>query len=223
MPTDQTRPRWASRVRPDGIARLYAKDAQGIYDEDLIEEVGGRLYDRCHSIILVNQAMAGLVSCPACAHDIPHDGHDTTALRCARCSWHMTWGEYRQTFRGKKLYGGAIDALCRQFIDQFDAARSPRDKMIAIDRLIHTFHHQLTQHPTAPAGKNLIFGNVQEVVQFLNQLTYGPNSTPELRQTKAAYDNTLSRSWAGGVPPQSWSDAWAKAHRKPAPRSGHVQ
>lgn len=99
----------------------------------------------------------------------------------------------------------------RRFIEQYDAGRSPGAKMIAIDQLLHTFHHQLTEHPTAPAAKNLLFGNVREIVGFLNGLTYGKATTPELRQTKSVYDETLARSWAGGVTPQQWRRRWHKA------------
>ncbi|MBI5289694.1 MAG: hypothetical protein HY873_12045, partial [Chloroflexi bacterium] len=41
---------WARRVKPEVIRRLYTRDAKGIVDEELIDEVGYAMYARCHSI-----------------------------------------------------------------------------------------------------------------------------------------------------------------------------
>lgn len=199
---------WSSRVRPEAIARLYALDATGVHDESLINDVGSRLAARCRSILKVNRAMrAKIVSCPGCQRDLSHDGAAECVIRCDACGWRTTWGAYRKTFSNKKLYAGSVDVTLREFVERFEAASSPQEKMIAIDRLIHTFHHQLTQNPTSPAAKNLIFGNVQEMVAFLNNLTHGDASTAQLRAMRAQYEQTLKRSWAGGVAPKRWDNS----------------
>lgn len=48
------------------IRRLYETDAKGIYDGDLIDEVGYGLLARCESFIRANRARAGEVPCPEC-------------------------------------------------------------------------------------------------------------------------------------------------------------
>ena len=48
--------RWASRVNPATIRRLYETDARGIVDEDLIDEVGFALYARCQSILCASDS-----------------------------------------------------------------------------------------------------------------------------------------------------------------------
>ncbi len=43
--------------------------------------------------------------------------------------------------------------------------------MLAIDRLLHTFHHELTA-PTRPAGVNVVEGTLEDVLDFLHALTH---------------------------------------------------
>lgn len=50
----------------------------------------------------------------------------------------------------------------------------------------------LRQNPYAANGANLIEGSHDTVVAFLDALTYGEASTPELRQTHAAWRRTAS-------------------------------
>jgi hypothetical protein len=55
--------------------------------------------------------------------------------------------------------------------------------MLTIDRLIHAFHYSLRQQPdlpTRPVGVNLIAGKVTDVVLFLDELTYGDRTPPEV-------------------------------------------
>ena len=44
-------PRWAPRVRRSKIRRLYETDALGIYDDELIDDVGYALLARCRSFL----------------------------------------------------------------------------------------------------------------------------------------------------------------------------
>jgi hypothetical protein len=51
--------------------------------------------------------------------------------------------------------------------------------MLLIDRLIHGFHiYFKDESPTRTTAVNLIEGNYHEVVDFLDQLTYGSTGTP---------------------------------------------
>ena len=53
---------WSPRVGPQKILRLYQTDAQGIVDEDLIDEVGHGLLARCESIRIVSDAYKGRIT-----------------------------------------------------------------------------------------------------------------------------------------------------------------
>jgi len=200
--------RWAQPVRPDKVGRLYQTDARGITDEALIDDVGCALFLRCRSICAVTDAVRGRVACPRCACVIVRARTGNSALsraerlRCAGCGWHATWERYRQTFHGQQMYGaGGMEAF-ETFLMRFEQARTAREKLFAIDRLIHSFHYNLsagakTPAPSRPAAANLLEGSLAEVVGFLDRLSHGDAATPEMRATRAAYESLLPNTWAG--------------------------
>ena len=73
--TSNRLPRWAPRVARRKIRQLYESDARGIYDLDLIHEVGYSLLARCESFITANRARAGDLPCPECGRDRPGGRH----------------------------------------------------------------------------------------------------------------------------------------------------
>jgi DNA-binding XRE family transcriptional regulator len=170
--------RWAPRVPPHLIRRLYETDARGIVDGEQIDAVGYALYARCRSILRATEAHAGRVTCPRCEATVERREPFTRrrqVLRCDACGWATTWGAYFATYHRRLLRGGsAVDAF-GEFAERFPAAQTPQARMLAIDRLLHSFHHQLTG-PTRPAGVNLIEGSLAEVLAFLDDLTYGPEA-----------------------------------------------
>ena len=190
--------RWSPRVKKSWIRRLYENDARGIYVEDLINEVGYALYLRSESILTVTDAMSGQVACPRCARQrkktlIPHK-HGEELLKCLECGWQVSWSNYHQTFQHKQLYGGGAVEAFRTYVKEFDRAQTPREKLLAIDRVIHEFHYSLQdqkENPHRPAGVNLIEGQAKDVVAFLDRITYGDNSTPETHETLAKWRTGL--------------------------------
>jgi len=112
-----TLPQWAPRVPQHKIRRLYELDAQGIYDDELIQEVGYALRARCQGFIEACEAWAGCARCPICGAQIPHSGDKAEVLRCDACDWSLTWGAYFKTFQHKQLSGAEpVLALFREFI-----------------------------------------------------------------------------------------------------------
>jgi predicted RNA-binding Zn-ribbon protein involved in translation (DUF1610 family) len=186
-------PVWAPRVKPHLICRLYDTDAQGIYDNELLEKVGWGLYARCESFILAMQAVQGKARCPACGAVIVHSFKAKEILHCQACGWECAWKDYYQTIRNQQLNGGPeVVDLFQGFVDQFPKAKSPQEKMLLIDQLIHGFHHFLGSGRTRrPAGINLIDGSLEFVMQFLDQLACGPGSSPVLRQTQADWQEKI--------------------------------
>jgi hypothetical protein len=107
----------------------------------------------------------------------------------------VPWAGYLKTYQDKHLHGGGAIALFESFIKQFGAARSPREKMLAIDRLIHTFHWELVQNPGRTVATNLIYAkNKREILTFLDTLTYGQGSTRGLRESKKEWEDKLELS-----------------------------
>jgi hypothetical protein len=176
---------WGQRVPKWKLRRLYESDAQGLLDEDLLNDVGYTLLERCRDILKVASAQHGQVPCPRCERlgqaaliPVPRVKGDPRdrLLTCPVCGWQITWGEYHLSYKRKQLNpGGATDTFAA-FAAEFPQARTPQAKMAAIDRLIHEFHYSfqpLPDIPTRPVGVNLIEGHLEDVIAFLNELTIG--------------------------------------------------
>ena len=193
MPSSEPPVRWAPRVRQDTIRRLYQLDARGILDEELIDKVGFALYSRCRSILHVSDAMTGRVHCPRCDAIIQRR-NDTAdqILRCSACGWETLWSTYVNTYRHQELGAGGARDIFEEFVEHWERARTPRDKMVLIDQLIHRWHWE-TRHERPrfglgrPTGVNLIEGSRKDVLHFLDTLTYGDASTSGVDTTKVAW------------------------------------
>ncbi len=198
MDNSITIPEWAPRVTQREIRRLYETDAKGIYDEDLINDVGYGLLARCQSFLDANAARTGKVRCPRCSETVTHTCQKEEILRCD-CGWELTWDAYFKTIQHVQLSGAEpVLEQFRSYISTFAASRTAQEKMLAIDRLLHGFHwYYKTNSPTRPVAINLIEGRLSEVVAFLDQLTYGEKSTPGLAENYAQWDDKidLNRNW----------------------------
>jgi len=178
---------WAPRVKMNVIKRLYELDGLGIRDEELIDKVGWALLARCQSFITAVEAVRGQVRCPLCSQTIHHNAGKDEVLKCPSCSWEMAWSEYFKTIQHKQLSGAEpVLVFFREYKRKFPIAREPEKKMLLIDQLIHCFHINLVKgkvEPTRCAAVNLIEGSLNSVVDFLNRLSYGSESTPGLMET----------------------------------------
>jgi hypothetical protein len=181
--------KWEKRVPKWKLRRLYESDAQGMLDEDLLEDVGFTLLERCRDILKVESAQRGRVHCARC------DRHGQTTLitcpttrgdlrnvvlTCPVCSWQITWGDYHLSFKRNQLNPGGATGTFATFAQNFPKARTPQAKMLAIDRLIHEFHYSyqsIPDLPTRPVGVNLLEGHIEDVIAFLNELTFGGDSS----------------------------------------------
>ena len=194
--------RWAPRVKKHQIRRLYENDAAGIVDEALIDEVACGLAARCRSILAVREARQGRIQCPRCAARgeetvIERQGLRTTPIRCPACGWTIMWEEYARTFKRRQLQSGGALAAFEEYLRQFEQARTPRQKLLAIDAVIHAFHYSLRSEPELPtraAGVNLIDGNLTDVLEFLDALTYGPGNAPAVAETAAKWRAEAART-----------------------------
>ncbi len=105
-----------------------------------------------------------------------------------------TWGAYLKTYQGKQLHGGGAYPMFRSFIDRWPEARTPRDKLLAIDALIHACHGQFRGGMGRPAACNLIEGAALDLVRFLNELAYGSESTQGVADTRQQWNTDLAAS-----------------------------
>lgn len=205
---------WPKRVTKEHLRQLYASEAAGLLDEELLDKVGITLYLRCEAILDIDRAQRqGLVRCPQCQQAgretlirrlFPNRETPEPLLRCAICDWEMSWPAYQRTFRRRQLNIGGAGKFFAEFVDTYPRLETARDKMVAVDRLIHGFHYSLRADPTLPtrpAAINLIEGRMGDIVPFLDELTYGANS-PRLAETRRAWEETMGR-WA-----RQYADTW---------------
>ncbi len=189
-------PSWAPRVPKHKIAQLYATDAKGIVDEELIDEVGYAIFARCKSILAATEAARGRAGCPKCKQIIKHSGGKEEILQCNSCQWQGSWKAYQKSYQHKQLSAGGMEQFFKEYVDQFPKTRRPREKMILIDTLIHRYHWEMTADISRPGAVNLISGRMRDVIDFLDKLSYGEKSTPTTKENKAAWRDKRDRAFS---------------------------
>ncbi|MCL2707608.1 MAG: hypothetical protein FWF03_00680 [Defluviitaleaceae bacterium] len=171
-----TKPVWAKKIPPQKIARLYEQDANGIYDDELADEVGTSLYARVESMLIVTSSNLGIAACAKCRAKIPHDYSKKFLLECPDCGWSMTFGDFNDSYKGQTLHGlGALSEL-KEFYAKYPHAKTYAEKMLLIDFLIHTFHGNLSENPSRPVATNVIEGSNAAVANLVYGLAYGEGS-----------------------------------------------
>ena len=179
--------RWAKKVPCEWVARLYVADAV-LPDEELADRVGWALAARCDSIVRVTVAYeTGKLTCPRCGETIFRNAEGFTCP----CGFAAAPEQFTKSYRGKQLYGANAMPVFRRFLREFPRAEGYREKMAAIDDLIHSFHllhsWRLAENEDSqavwteetgadvPLGRstavNLLEGSLTEVLRFLERLS----------------------------------------------------
>lgn len=169
-------------------------------DQELLDEVGTKLYQRCRSILDVHSAKMGTVRCQSCDQkgvetwirrgQIHKKDWEISQIVCPLCGWRVGWGDYIRSFKRHQLNsGGALPAF-ETFVREYPGSRDPREKLLAIDHLIHAFHYSFRDRPempSRPVGPNLIKGKLEEVILWLDELSAAPAQQAEWRATLQRY------------------------------------
>jgi len=163
---------WSPRIRPVLIKRLYDSDALGLQDDDLCNDVGVRLYSRCQTVLMVSR---NEVTCPRCDTIFKIDTSSPEAVTVCPsegCGWQTTGNEYHQSWSKKRIWGANALPAFEKFYSQYSSALPYKEKMLLIDGLIHSFHWSLQENlPARSAANNLIEGEHDQVIEFLDTLT----------------------------------------------------
>jgi hypothetical protein len=111
-------------------------------------------------------------------------------VKCPACGWQVRWRVYLREAKktGGNLHQGNAGAAFERFVQTYPNCRTGCEKILAIDLLIHEFHWILLKEsqegqtlvPHKPAGLNLLQGSTNQILEFLNLLTYGEKTAPEL-------------------------------------------
>jgi len=176
--------RWARRLPPPLLKRLYESDARGFRDLGLCEEVGSYLYARCATFHLVAR---GEVECPKCHAVFAVAREGGSRCPAGDCGWHTTDARYRQSIRDHYAWTGRAVAAFETFHRRWPSARSYADKILLIDQLVHSFHvDEKTGEPVKSVASKLFEGNKKDVVRFLDELSaLDPRAKEEWRRATA--------------------------------------
>ena len=174
---------WSPRLKRHDIIRLYARDAEGIYDEDLINEVGYGLLARCEDILKVtlhhSRDWRGHQKCPNCRASLKRDFcagerpvRPMSLLHtCPACGWAGERKQHKSTCRQNGLFcHGCMVPCIRRFVDGFPVARTPQQRMVMIDTLIH-YYHLAASGLFVPCP--LLEGSPEEVTELLDGISQG--------------------------------------------------
>ncbi len=177
--------RWARRLPPLLLKRLYDADARGFRDLELCEEVGSYLYARCATFHLVAR---GEVECPRCRAVFAVARRGASRCPAPGCGWETDGAGYRQSLRDHYAWTGRAVAAFETFHRRWPGARSYADKILLIDQLIHSFHvDEKTGASVKSVASKLLEGNKKDVVRFLDELSaLDPAAKEEWRRTTAA-------------------------------------
>ena len=147
------RPVWAPKVSREKLRLLYESEAEGRLDIDLLDDVYVTLYLRCQSLMQVTEAAEGHVTCLECGAKFERTERKygkqrrDEALTCPTCGWQTDWEAFHRSYEGKQLVGANALSTVEVFVEGFEKARKPEQRLLAIDRLIHAFHNQLREQP----------------------------------------------------------------------------
>lgn len=189
---------WAKKVARRDIQRLYESDARGLLDEALLEKVLYTVYARVSDMFEVYAAQQfGRVKCRKCGAMVAQpfrmgSGSRDIPLACPECEWQTTCGEYLASYSGKDLLPGSRAELFQDFLARLPAARTPQDKMLLIDWLIHAFHVQSGVSRRLVA-MNVIQGSRDELVELLSTLATGAGGQATKEAWLAEEDNPIRR------------------------------
>ena len=194
---DRAEIEWAPRISLVRIRLLYLHEAQGICTEELVDEVGTGLYWRCESIREYTRAYEGQVKCKRCSSAgieswiARETGRPDEMLRCQVCGWQVRWRVYLHEAkkRGGYLHAGHAREAFERYVECYPYCRTIRDKIVAVDRLIHEFHWLLVRAGKAlqgvkPAGVNLLRGSTTQVLELLDGLANGEDVDAQLSVTR---------------------------------------
>lgn len=213
--------RWAPRLRPRLLKRLYDSDAKGFRDMELCDEVGMILYMRCRTFALVHQ---NEVECPKCRTVFEVSPLGQSHCPQENCDWYTTHPVYATSIKNHyAFHGKAIDAFL-SFYRRYPEARTYRDKMLLIDQLIHSFHvSEKTGAPYKSVASKLLEGNKKAVVRLLDELSArDPGAKQKWRLAVAGtIDRRMLRSNAlETAQPTGPSGPTGTASIEPKPRKG---
>jgi hypothetical protein len=173
--TGDLRIRWAPPVPSQKLVRLYEANASGLLDDDLVDDVGWRIWERLSDVIRVSN---GLVRCPGCTNEfaVRVPGRDPDeVVGCPSCGWDVTPRAWHKSWEHRDLNGHCEEF--QHYVSAWPKARNGRDRMLLIDAAVHALHVSSRDDlPGNFAARNFLEGSRPRIVALLDELALGPGS-----------------------------------------------
>jgi len=138
---------WNKKVPQALVSRLYEQTASGIFDDELLDEVGCALYARCKSVVSATCGFEKKVLIcpnPMCEAEIKLVG----GYFSCRCGFNASWDEFKKSYKGRQLHAANALPIFEKFIADFPKAKTYGDKITCVDVLIHSFHIKMSYYRT---------------------------------------------------------------------------
>lgn len=159
---------WPVKLDIHKLNKLYMKDAKGIQDEILVDEIGLTLYLRClYGKQDMERMEKNIIRCHGCGAELA-GGDDFRQCSCGR---QYSYKEYRRSYRKNNMPTGAAEKAFNIFIKNWGRAGTYQEKIVLIDSLLHEFHLSLVSGAVhRPVAMNFIDGSRSRVEQIINSL-----------------------------------------------------
>ena len=175
-PIDEPRIRWAPLLPAHKLIRLYELNAAGRLDDETLDDVGWRIWERLRDVLRIG---AGRVRCPRCGEDFvvraPGVGLDDE-VACPTGDWSVTPRAWHKSWEHRDLNGNCPEF--QPFVDRWPNERTARGRMLLIDAVVHGLH--VASRSDAPgnfAARNFLEGSRPKIVALLDELANGPGSS----------------------------------------------
>jgi hypothetical protein len=157
------------------LVRLYEANATGVVDDELLDDVGWRLWERLSDVIRVT---TGRVRCPACRTDFEARAAGQAPdepVECPGCDWSVTPRAWHESWEHRSLNGRCPEF--DRFVAAWPTATGTRDRMLLIDAVVHGLHEASRDDlPGNFAARNFLEGSRPKIVALLEELAHGPGS-----------------------------------------------
>lgn len=159
---------WPARLDIYKLKQLYKQDAKGIWDTELVDEIGLTLYIRCkYGKEDMERMEKYIIRCHNCNENIKGESD----FRQCSCGYQYSYREYRRSYRKNNMPTGAAAKVFEDFIVSWSRAKEYNEKMLLIDTLLHEFHISLVSGAVhRPVAMNFMDGTRRQVESIIKEL-----------------------------------------------------
>jgi len=166
---------WAPALSPSKLRELYRSSAEGLLNQELLEDVGILFYLRCQQgIEEFTLLRSDQLKCHQCGTILPKQ----EGLMLCACGYQYTFQEYIHSFNDHRMPAGNALHIFTEYVEKWPKARTDSEKMNLIDWMIHQCHISMSSGLRLRSIlKNLIDAPQKTAEKLILELAYGDTIT----------------------------------------------